>query len=127
MGKIVLDSNVVIYLSKGLLTIEDLLSFVECDSLEIWISLVTYMEVLSYEFQSFEEENFVKNLLHEFFILDIDKDVADKTIEIRKKYKIKLPDAIICASAVTIDAHLITADTQLKKVKEANVKIITPF
>ena len=85
-----------------------------------------YMEVLSFNFLSSEEEKFVRNLLQEFFIVEINKEIAEETIQIRRKYKIKLPDAIICASASVINAMLITADIQLGKVREANVKVITP-
>ena len=84
-----------------------------------------YMEVLSFNFLSSEEEKFVRNLLQEFFIVEINKEIAEETIQIRRKYKIKLPDAIICASASVINAMLITADIQLGKVREANVKVIT--
>ena len=84
------------------------------------------MEVLSFNFFSFEEEKFVRNLLQEFFIIEINREIAEKTIQIRRNYKIKLPNAIICASASIINAMLITADTQLGKVRESNVKVITP-
>ena len=85
-----------------------------------------YMEVLSFNFLSFEEEKFVRDLLQEFFIIEVNWEIAERTIQIRRKYKIKLPDAIICASASVINAMLITADIQLGKVREANVKVITP-
>ncbi|WP_461834628.1 type II toxin-antitoxin system VapC family toxin [Desulfothermus sp.] len=123
MGKVILDSNIIIYLSKGVIDIADLITR---EKVEIWISIISYMEVLSFNFFSFEEEKFVRNLLQEFFIIEINREIAEKTIQIRRNYKIKLPDAIICASASIINAMLITADTQLGKVRESNVKVITP-
>ena len=123
MGKVILDSNIIIYLSKGVIDIADLITR---EKVEIWISIISYMEVLSFNFFSLEEEKFVRNLLQEFFIIEINREIAEKTIQIRRNYKIKLPDAIICASASIINAMLITADTQLGKVRESNVKVITP-
>jgi len=123
MGKVILDSNIIIYLSKGVIDIVDL---IRSKKVEVWISIISYMEVLSFNFLSSEEEKFVRNLLQEFFIIEINREIAEKTIQIRRKYKTKLPDAIICASAAVINAILITADTQLGKVREAKVKVITP-
>jgi hypothetical protein len=41
-------------------------------------------------------------------IIPLDDHVVDKTIELRKKYKIKLPDAVIAATAIQHDLTLIT-------------------
>ena len=122
MGNVILDSNIIIYLSKGIIDIADLM---RSEEVKIWISIISYMEVLSFNFLSSEEEKFVRDLLQEFFIIEINREIAEKTIQIRRKYKIRLPDAIICASASVTNAILITADTQLGKVREANVKVIT--
>jgi predicted nucleic acid-binding protein len=122
MGNVILDSNIIIYLSKGIIDIADLM---RSEEVKIWISIISYMEVLSFNFLSSEEEKFVRDLLQEFFIIEINREIVEKTIQIRRKYKIRLPDAIICASASVTNAILITADTQLGKVREANVKVIT--
>jgi len=122
MGNVILDSNIIIYLSKGIIDIADLM---RSEEVKIWISIISYMEVLSFNFLSSEEEKFVRDLLQEFFIIEINREIVEKTIQIRRKYKIRPPDAIICASASVTNAILITADTQLGKVREANVKVIT--
>ncbi len=109
MGLILLDTNIIIYLSKRELSSQEV--FFKED--EYAISLVTYMEVLGFEFQNSEEERFVKKLLSYFTILSIEKEIADQTVELRKKYKIKRPDAIICATAIVNDAILITNDLRL--------------
>ncbi len=124
MGNVILDSNIIIYLSKGIVDIVDL---IRSEEVKIWISIISYMEVLSFNFLSFEEEKFVRDLLQEFFIIEVNWEIAERIIQIRRKYKIKLPDAIICASASVTDSILITADTQLGKVREANVKVISPL
>ena len=124
MGNVILDSNIIIYLSKGIVDIVDL---IRSEEVKIWISIISYMEVLSFNFLSFEEEKFVRDLLQEFFIIEVNWEIAERIIQIRRKYKIKLPDAIICASESVTDSILITADTQLGKVREANVKVISPL
>ena len=44
-------------------------------------------------------------------VLDLTGSVVDVCIELRKKYKTKLPDAIIAATAIVYDLILITRNT----------------
>ncbi len=124
MGKVVLDSNIIIYLSKGIIDVDGL-SIDEED--ELYVSLITYMEVLSFNFGSLSEEKFIRKLLNEFGVIEISKEIAEKAITLRKKYRLKLPNAIICASAAVCNAILVTADVELKKVEEVDIRIISLF
>jgi predicted nucleic acid-binding protein len=45
-------------------------------------------------------------------VLNINEDIIEKTIEIRKTYKTKLPDAIIAATALVYGMTLITRNTK---------------
>jgi predicted nucleic acid-binding protein len=116
--KIFLDSNMIIYLSSGKISVDDLI----CDKNQYFISIITYMEVLGYKFNSLDEETYIKTLLEMFEIVYIDKIISYKVITLRKMYKIKLPDAIICATALENDAILYTNDKQLKQIKELRVE-----
>jgi predicted nucleic acid-binding protein len=42
-------------------------------------------------------------------------------IEIRKNYTLKLPDAIVAATASYLDIPLITSDRDFRKIKEINI------
>ena len=54
-------------------------------------------------------------------IYHIDNEIIDKTIELRKKHKIKLPDAIIAATAIVNDFILISHNFKdFQKIKELN-------
>ncbi|MFP4486600.1 MAG: PIN domain-containing protein [Campylobacterales bacterium] len=55
----------------------------------------------------------LKNLLSQFESIELTKSVKDKTIQIRRDSKLKLPDSIIVASALDNDAVLVTSDKQL--------------
>jgi len=57
-------------------------------------------------------------------IYDLDEVVAEKTIEIRQKYKIKTPDAIIGATALVQDFEIVTNNAD--DFKKLDLKIITP-
>ncbi len=59
-------------------------------------------------------------------IIDINKKIKDNTIKLRKKYKIKLPDCIIAATAEYLNIPLITGDTDFKTVDSIQMIIIEP-
>jgi predicted nucleic acid-binding protein len=115
---VILDSNIVIYLSQKKLSIDEIFE----DGKRYNISLVTYMEILSYNFPSKEEENFIRKLLSLFRVIDINKMIAKEVIKLKKKRKIKLPDAIIVATALIEDAILYTNDKQLHSVEGLEVR-----
>lgn len=74
------------------------------------ISIVSKIEVLGFS----GEEDELKSLA-DFIalasIVFVDDAIADKTIELRKAYRIKLPDAIIAATALVYGLVLVTRNT----------------
>jgi predicted nucleic acid-binding protein len=89
---------------------------------EINVSVITQIEVLS--FNPDKDDNYP--VLVDFFeiagIFDLTGDVVRKTIQIRQKQKIKLPDAVIAATALCNDFTLISRNTKdFKFIKGLNV------
>lgn len=59
-------------------------------------------------------------------IVGLNDDITKATIQIRKKNKIKTPDAIIAATAIALDYTLITRNiSDFKKIN--GLKLIDPF
>jgi predicted nucleic acid-binding protein len=88
---------------------------------EHFISVITYMEVLGYQFKEPREEEYINELLGLFRTIYVDQKVADRVVEIRKNHRIKLPDAIIAATALNHDLVLLTRNTEdFKKLKLQN-------
>ena len=115
-----IDSNIIIYLSKQDLPLDFF------DALDdLYISIITYMEILGYAFESLNEEKYIRELLGIFGVIYIDQEIADTTINIRKKSKIKLPDAIIAATAISEGLDLVTRNVE--DFKNIDVKLINPF
>ena len=117
-SSILIDSNIIIYLSKGILSIDEVFE----DENEYYISLITYMEILSYTFGSIEEEQFIHKLLALFNIVDITKEIAERVIILKKSRKIKLPDAIIVSTALSFDYILLCNDRQLSTINGLDVR-----
>ena len=107
-NKAILDSNLLIFLSKGMIDRTKLYS----DYNEFCVSIITYMEVYSFEFSSKKEKELLDRTFASLEIIDINQGIADQAIIYRKNRvkKIKLPDATILASAKYVNADLPTDD-----------------
>jgi len=102
-----IDTNIIIYLSQKSLKINDFAK--EGDSL--YVSTITYMEALGFPFQNMEEETAITLLCDAFERFFLTEDIEKQTILIRKTHKIKLPDAIIAATAITHHLTLVTRNS----------------
>ncbi len=80
---------------------------------ECAISRINRIEVLGYTGLSEQDEKELTNLLGNFYCFPIDDAVEKETISLRKKHKIKLPDAMILATANVHDLQLLTLDKGL--------------
>jgi predicted nucleic acid-binding protein len=102
-----IDSNVVIdYLAEKLS--QPGLSFVSqvIDSLP-QVSIITKMEVLGYNAPP-DSEALIKNFINDVLVIHLTEEIINQTIALRKGYRIKLPDAIIAATAIVFDLTLVT-------------------
>lgn len=110
------DTNIFIYHLNGS---EKYKQYFQRDFLEqnqVFLSNITRIELLSYPDITDSEENKIKLLLKEFEIIPLISPIEEMCIKIRKEKKIKLPDAIIIATAKYIKSDLISEDKELVKV-----------
>ena len=75
------------------------------------ISVITRAEILV-GFEGEKEREKAKFLLDQFTLLIIDKEVADKAAELRRKFGWKLPDALQSAIALNHKIKLATRNTK---------------
>ncbi len=108
MGKpYLIDSNVVIdYLTGSLPEPGKIFMDNVIDSVPR-VSIITKLEVLGFN-TSEEDYRVLVGFFNDAFVIALMDEVANQTIELRKHYSIKLPDAIIAASAQVHDLVLIT-------------------
>jgi predicted nucleic acid-binding protein len=74
------------------------------------VSIISKIEVLGFNTQEYELEQ-LESFIQLSSIVYIDEAVADKTIEIRRMKRIKLPDAIIAATALVQNCILLSHNT----------------
>jgi len=116
-----IDTNIIIYYLEGE---QAAVSFLTNNRGNLAISSITWMETLAYSFSE-DEEPIVRAFLLEFRLIDISLPIMELSVSLRRKKKMKLPDAIIAASAVHHDLTLVTRNTRDFKGTAAN--IVDPF
>jgi predicted nucleic acid-binding protein len=115
--KAVLDTNAVIYLQKGWLE-------VSLPPGEYLISVITEIELLSFAGLNNEQRSWLQRLIDDLDVVEIDWAVKQCTIALRRDHRLKLPDALIAATAITRDAVLLTNDAQLAAVPELRCQML---
>lgn len=120
---LLLDTNsIVALLNKNYKVIEAI------DSADnIFISGINELEFKSFSNLSLNDVELFDAFVSDINVLDVQTSnivLKNKIVEIRNTYKLKLPDAIIAASAIINNAVLVTADKGFKKVEELQLKII---
>jgi hypothetical protein len=67
----------------------------------------------------------VRDFIEDALVIELEKEIKLKTAEIRKAYKIKLPDAVIAATALTFNFTLLTRNiSDFKNID--GLKLINP-
>ncbi|HEX2721655.1 MAG TPA: type II toxin-antitoxin system VapC family toxin [Gemmatimonadaceae bacterium] len=77
----------------------------------IYISLVSWMEVLVGAAEG-EEEVEIREFLRRFSVHPVDEGIAERAVEIRRRNRIRLPDAIIWATAQHLGLLLVTRNSR---------------
>ena len=99
-----LDTNAIIYMLNGRLASP-------LRDGHYSVSIITEIELLSFPDLSQGEEQQIRVLLREFQTIPLTESVSAKTIQLRRNNKkLKLPDAVIAASAIQQQAVLLTND-----------------
>ncbi len=86
------------------------------------ISIVTWMEVLA-GVRSDEEGDVVEMFLRDFRVVDVTRAIARDAVAIRRSARIRLPDAVIWATARHESALLVTRNTKDFPEDEPGIRI----
>jgi len=121
--KIVFDTCAVILLLKGKLELSSL--SIDINNALQYVSIITKMELLAKSDMKPEEEQAISRFIADVTVSPLDEVIERKTVEIRRATKIKLPDCIIAATAIALDAILITNDPHLLRLSLQGYKVKT--
>ena len=109
-SKYVLDTNTVLYLLGGRIRVGDIPAGDYC------ISFITELELLVYPKLSPIEHAVIQAYLNTVPVFDINGEIKRATVALSREHRLKLPDAIICATAQCIRARVLTFDKRLARV-----------
>lgn len=99
-----IDSNILIYASQA--QYPHLKEMVQGN--DVAVSNISRLEVLSWHKITVEETEFFNSIFSIISVIDVDNEVINKAIEIRKGKMMKIGDAIIAATALLNSVELIT-------------------
>ena len=100
------DTNILIYLINNRL-VETLPNGV------YGYSVITEIELLSFSGLTETDMKVIRHYLDQISLVNLTEAVKQTTIDLRRRRRIKLPDAIIAATAIEADAVLLTNDKEL--------------
>jgi predicted nucleic acid-binding protein len=118
--RIVVDTSLIINLFNGIEEVQELIA-----NRNLFVSIISEIEVLSFPSITAKDSELLRGFLSECYIVDIEPAIKDITIDIRSKFKIKLPDAVIAATAIYFDLPLFTMDKGFKKIADLQAVILS--
>lgn len=86
------------------------------------VSVISEIELLSYGGLDLIAEQQIREFLSKLVIVGLRDDIKEYTIALRKKYRLKLPDAAIAATAMAMGATLLTNDVAFLKLTAITVE-----
>lgn len=86
--------------------------------IDICISFITEIELLGVFSINKTQKSNVQKMLNSCFVMEMNPEIKQITINLKQKYKLKLADAIIAATAIHYNLMFITSDADFKSIKE---------
>lgn len=115
-----LDTNAIITLLQGNKQISQLLNKADW----LGISIISQIEFLSFPELSSADQQLFNLFIQRVEVVDLESTndaLMSKIIEIRQQFRLKLPDAVIAATAIHNSASVVTADKTFSKVDGLSV------
>jgi predicted nucleic acid-binding protein len=124
MNSYLLDSNILIEYLNGQ---DKIVSYVDSisKSASCNISIISKIELISFPKLTAPEVKKILSFLENFKNIMLTDEIALKTAEIRRKKRLKLPDAVIASTAIVLNATLVSRDEVFEQL--TSVKCVNPL
>lgn len=106
------DTNIFIYYLAGDETVFEFFSEAFLNNNYVMTSPIVRIELLCFSDLSDEEVEVIEDLLSQFDSIPISRKIENSTIALKRKHKIKLPDAVIAATSLCQGAVLVTRNVR---------------
>ena len=116
--KLLADTNILIYFLEGNPQYEILADEVSA------ISVISEIEMLGHTGISTDQAKIIWEFLDSFEIFELTPGIKEIAISLKQRQRLKLPDAVIAATAIYHDLVLFTSDRDFKKIKGLNLMLV---
>lgn len=123
--KYLFDTNILIYYFNGGLSGNIFHNISSMLQENFAVSVITKMEFLGFNGFTHDEKKKAREFISFAEIIPLEDGIVEQVIEIKQNFKIKLPDAIIAATAMSKNLSLITRN--IDDFKHIKVNLINPF
>ena len=113
MNNILLDTNILIYILQGNISVKEIL-----EDKNWYISFISEMELQMKPDLSAGEIKTIQALLNECIIIEMNNNIKSNAILNARQHKLKLADSIILATSQINNCSLLTADSVFKKIAQ---------
>ena len=121
-----LDTNAVIYYLKAAFPPKAMNVLHNVVDEQPMVSVFSKIELLGFNAINSQEQSVTETFINGALVFELDETVTSKTIALRKLYRIKLPDAIIAATAIAYNLTLLTRNTS-DFIKIPDLKCVDPY
>ena len=104
----ILDATIAIDLLNGLPSASPIKATLK--KAKVYVSIVTRIEILSFPNITPEIERRIKNFFKSVKVVPLNRKVERNTLLLRRSKKLKIPDSIIAATALSLQATIISRD-----------------
>jgi predicted nucleic acid-binding protein len=121
-----LDTNIFIYYFNGDLIVQPIFSEIASGNATGLYCPVSWVELLCYPDLSEAEANQIRAFLRSLTCVALTEAVLDRATQIRRDYRVRLPDAMIAACAIETDSILVTRNVEdFQRINRLN--LFNPF
>jgi predicted nucleic acid-binding protein len=90
------------------------------------ISAITEIELLCWKSATEKDGEVLRNFITDALVIELEQAIKHKTADIRRAYRIKLPDAMIAATALVYDLTLLSRNIS-DFVNIDGIKLLNPW
>jgi hypothetical protein len=121
-----LDTNIFIYYFNGDPIVQPIFSEIAAGNATGLYCPVSWAELLCYPDLSDVEANQIRAFLRSLTCVALTEAVLDRAAQIRRDYRVRLPDAMIAACAIETDSILVTRNVEdFQRINRLN--LFNPF
>ncbi len=111
-GRYLVDTNVLVSLLEG-----NRKASATLEGKTLFISFITEIELLGVPGITEAQQSVIADVLKEIAIIGFSETIGRRTIAIKQRKKVRVPDAIIAATSMELDIPLLTADKDFRNIE----------